>query len=131
KIPISKFKNLVSQEQVRAVLLSQNATSDQNHQIFIDQVEFLPKNVSNVKLSSPAILSSAIAYDNQVKLQWQLPLTPSIRYIKIYRSEDNETFKPVSIRPISMQSCLDYVPRTNKTYFYKIAWIDRKSTRLN
>src|SRR5690606_24462808 len=28
KIPISKFKNLVSQEQVRAVLLSQNATSD-------------------------------------------------------------------------------------------------------
>lgn len=124
KIPISKFKNLVSQEQVRAVLLSQNATSDQNHQIFIDQVEFLPKNVSNVKLSSPAILSSAIAYDNQVKLQWQLPLTPSIRYIKIYRSEDNETFKPVSIRPISMQSCLDYVPRTNKTYFYKIAWID-------
>lgn len=124
KIPISKFKNLVSQEQVRAVLLSQNQTSDRTHQIYIDQVEFLPKNVSNVKLSSPAILSSAVAYDNQVKLQWQLPLTPSIRYIKIYRSEDNETFTPVSIRPISMQSCLDYVPRTNKTYFYKIAWVD-------
>ncbi|WP_343043562.1 glucoamylase family protein, partial [Sphingobacterium shayense] len=124
KIPISKFKNLVSKEQVRAILLSQNQTSDRTHQIYIDQVEFLPKNVSNVKLSSPAILSSAVAYDNQVKLQWQLPLTPSIRYIKIYRSEDNETFTPVSIRPISMQSCLDYVPRTNKTYFYKIAWVD-------
>ncbi len=124
KIPISKFKNLVSQEQVRAVILSQNQPSDRTHQFFIDQVEFLPKNVSNVKLSSPAILSSATAYDNQVQLQWQLPLTPSIRYIKIYRSEDNENFKPVSIRPISMQSCLDYVPRTNKTYYYKIAWVD-------
>ncbi|MGO1242769.1 MAG: glucoamylase family protein [Sphingobacterium sp.] len=124
KIPVSRFKNLVPEEQVRAVILSQNQTSDRTHQFFIDQVEFLPKNVSNVKLSSPAILSKATAFDNQVALEWQLPLTPSIRYIKIYRSEDNEIFTPVSIRPISMQSCLDYVPRTNKTYYYKIAWVD-------
>src|SRR5690606_18006278 len=60
----------------------------------------------------------------QVRLEWQLPLTPSIRYIKIYRSEDNENFKAVGIRPISMQGCLDYVPEVNKTYYYKIAWVD-------
>ncbi|MFD1770601.1 glucoamylase family protein [Sphingobacterium suaedae] len=124
KIPIVKFKNLMIKEPITAIRLAQHGTSNQLHQLFIDQVEFLPKNSSQVKLSSPAILSSAIAYDKQVHLQWQLPLTPSIRYIKIYRSEDNKEFIPVGIRPISMQSCLDYVPDLNKTYFYKIAWVD-------
>ncbi|QBQ43058.1 hypothetical protein E2P86_10360 [Sphingobacterium psychroaquaticum] len=124
KIPISSFKNLYFDEAITAISLFQNQVSDANHHIFIDQVEFLPKNSSNVKLTSPAILSSIKAFDRQVRLQWQLPLTPSIRYIKIYRSEDNKDFKPVAIRPIFMQSCLDYVDDLNKTYYYKIAWVD-------
>ncbi|TDS11790.1 glucoamylase family protein [Sphingobacterium paludis] len=124
KIPIAKFKNLMTREPITAVRLLQNNASDKTHQLFIDQMEFLPKSVSQVRLSSPAILSSAVAYDKQVHLQWQLPLTPSIRYIKIYRSEDGKAFTPVGIRPISMQSCLDYVSDLNKTYYYKIAWID-------
>lgn len=124
KIPMSKFNNLMGEEPITAVRLMQSVSSNETHQLFIDQVEFLPKNVSQVKLSSPAILSTAVAYDKQVHLQWQLPLTPSIRYIKIYRSEDGKNFTPVGIRPISMQGCLDYVPDLNKTYFYKIAWID-------
>lgn len=124
RIPIADFKNLHVKESIRALRFTQNAADDEMHHLFIDQVEFLTKDVSRVKLSSPAILSSAIAYDKQVRLEWQLPLTPSIRYIKIYRSEDNENFKAVGIRPISMQGCLDYVPEVNKTYYYKIAWVD-------
>lgn len=124
KIPIASFKNLDLREPISAISLYQNATSDATHQIFIDQVEFLPRNSSNVKLSSPAVLSSITAYDKQVYLQWQLPLTPSIRYIKIYRSENNKDFSPVAIRPITMQSCLDFVPTLDKTYYYKIAWVD-------
>ncbi|WP_437918402.1 glucoamylase family protein [Sphingobacterium sp. LRF_L2] len=124
KIPIAKFSNLIVQEPIAAVRFMQNRASKETHQIFIDQMEFLPKNISQVKLSSPAILSSVVAYDKQVQLKWQLPLTPSIRYIKIYRSTDNKEFTPVAIRPIYMQSCLDYVPDLNKTYYYKIAWVD-------
>lgn len=124
KIPIAKFQNLFFNEAITAISFFQNNTGQAEHQIFIDQVEFLPKNSSDIKLTSPAILSSIKAYDKQVHLQWQLPLTPSIRYIKIYRSEDNKTFTPVAIRPIFMQSCLDYVPDVNKTYYYKIAWVD-------
>lgn len=124
KIPITKFRNLMANEPITAIRLVQNRAGNRTHQLFIDQVEFLPKNVSHVKLSSPAILSSAVAYDKQVHLQWQLPLTPSIRYIKIYRSEDNKEYVPVGIRPISMQSCLDYVPDVNRSYYYKIAWVD-------
>lgn len=124
KIPIASFKSLNLRDPISAISLYQNAASDATHQIFIDQVEFLPRNSSNVKLSSPAVLSSITAYDKQVYLQWQLPLTPSIRYIKIYRSENNKDFSPVAIRPITMQSCLDFVPTLDKTYYYKIAWVD-------
>ena len=124
RIPIADFRNLHVKEPITAMRFAQNGASTDMHSLFIDQVEFLTKDVSQVKLSSPAILSGITAYDTQVRLQWQLPLTPSIRYIKIYRSEDKENFQPVGIRPISMQGCLDYVPEVNKTYYYKITWVD-------
>jgi len=87
-------------------------------------VEFLPKTYSEVKLSSPAVLTAADAYDKMVHLKWQLPLTPSIRYIKIYRSLDGKNYAPVAIKPIYMQSCLDDAPTIGQKYFYKIAWLD-------
>src|SRR5690606_16511443 len=124
RIPIADFKNLHVKESITTLHFTQNGADGGMHHLFIDQVEFLSKGASQVKLSSPAILSSAIAYDKQVHLQWQLPLTPSIRYIKIYRSEDNNDFQAVGIRPISMQGCLDYVSDIHKTYYYKIAWVD-------
>lgn len=124
KIPIDKFLNLNFDKPITAICFSQNRATANTHHLFIDQVEFLSKPPSEVKLTSPAILSEIEAYDKQVSLKWQLPLTPSIRYIKIYRSEDNENFVPVAMRPIFMQGCLDYVSDVNRTYYYKIAWVD-------
>lgn len=124
KIPISKFSGLDFDRPITAICFSQNKTTENTHHLFIDQVEFLSNPPSEVKLTSPAILAEIEAYDKQVSLKWQLPLTPSIRYIKIYRSEDNKEFEPVAMRPIFMQGCLDYVPAINRTYYYKIAWVD-------
>jgi len=124
RIPVAKFRNLTPGEPVRAVSLYQNGAGPETHRIFIDQVEFMPKKTPAVKLSSPAVLSSATAFDRHVRLQWQLPLTPSIRYIKIFRSEDGGDFAPVDIRPVTMQGCMDLAPALNKTYRYKIAWLD-------
>jgi|GEM_PF-129780 len=124
RIPAAKFRNLTPGEPIRAVSLYQNGTGPETHRIFIDQVEFLPKKTPAVKLSSPAVLSSATAFDRHVRLQWQLPLTPSIRYIKIYRSEDGGNFVPVDIRPVTMQGCLDAAPTHDRTYRYKITWVD-------
>src|SRR3546814_13393057 len=59
-----------------------------------------------------------------VDLTWQLPLTPSIRYIKVYRADDNEHFEPIAIRPVFAQKYTDFVPYPEKTYYYKIAWVD-------
>ncbi|WP_270090153.1 glucoamylase family protein [Sphingobacterium sp. SYP-B4668] len=123
EIPVKDIKN-ITEGTISAVSFRNEGGSNQNHQLFIDQIEFLPERHPDVKLSSPAILSKAMAYDRQVLLNWQLPLTPSIRYIKIYRSTDKENFEPVAVRPIHMQGCLDRVPEVDKTYYYKIAWVD-------
>ncbi|MCL7986448.1 hypothetical protein M8998_00700 [Sphingobacterium sp. lm-10] len=122
RIPISKIRGVDVESAIKAVVLHQQGTG--SHHIYLDQVEFLPTNYSKARLTSPAVLSKVTPYDRNIHLQWQLPLTPSIRYVKIYRSEDKKTFEPVSIRPISMQGGLDYVPALDKTYYYKIAWVD-------
>ena len=109
---------------IDGVQFLQGNADNKTHWLYIDQIEFLPARPPRVKLSSPAVLSTAVAYERHVDLTWQLPLTPSIRYIKIYRSEDNEHFNPVAIRPIFVQKCTDVVPYSDRTYYYKVAWVD-------
>lgn len=124
RLPLSDIRGWSPDMAISGVEFSQSMADDSTHTLYLDQVEFLPATPPRVKLSSPAVLSVAKAYERHVDLTWQLPLTPSIRYIKIYRSEDNEHFAPVAIRPIFVQKCTDVVPLTNKTYYYKIAWVD-------
>lgn len=124
KIPAKDFKINDAEEPISGLHFIQDDTSDEMHHVFIDQVEFLPAKYSEVKLSTNAVLTEAVGYDRIVHLKWQLPLTPSIRYIKIYRSEDGQVFRPIGIRPVQMQSCLDVVPMIGRKYFYKITWMD-------
>ncbi len=123
-IPVNKFGGISLGKSVSALILEQNGTALQTNQLFIDQIEFLPKNYPKVRLSSAAILSKISSVDKQVELVWQLPLTPSIRYVKIYRSEDKLNFQPIAILPIYVQKSLDRVNEYNKSYYYKIAWVD-------
>lgn len=124
KIPCHLFSTSNTNNTVTGVGFIQNNSSPHMHHVFVDQIEFLPSKYSEVRLSSPAILTDAIPYDKMVHLKWQLPLSPSIRYVKIYRSSDGKNFAPIGIRPIYMQACLDVVPKTGQKYFYKIVWLD-------
>ncbi|WP_353195435.1 glucoamylase family protein [Parapedobacter defluvii] len=124
QIPLHDIQGLNADTPVYGMQFLQGEATEGTHWLYVDQIEFLPANPPRVKLSSPAVLSTAVAYDRHVDLTWQLPLTPSIRYIKIYRSEDNEHFHPVAIRPIFVQKCTDFVPYSDRKYYYKIAWVD-------
>lgn len=124
RIPVKDFAGLNLEDNISGVLLRQLNESPSMHHLFLDQMEFLPANYSKVPLTSAAVLGKATAYGNHVDLQWQVPLTPSIRYVKIYRSTDNKDFAPIAIRPTYMLRCLDYVPILDKKYYYKIAWVD-------
>ncbi|WP_262249478.1 glucoamylase family protein [Parapedobacter soli] len=123
-IPVKAIGGLLADEAVSGIRLAQRQADTATHWLYIDQIEFLSANPPRAKLSSPAVLASATAYERHVDLTWQLPLTPSIRYIKIYRANDNEHFEPVAIRPVFVHKYSDFVPYPEKTYFYKIAWVD-------
>ncbi len=124
RIPVTAVNGLLMEAPIDGIRLSQGQTGPGTHWLFIDQIEFVSANPPRAKLSSPAVLASATAYDRHVDLTWQLPLTPSIRYIKVYRADDNEHFEPVAIRPVFVQKYTDYVPYPEKKYSYKIAWVD-------
>ncbi|WP_134090803.1 glucoamylase family protein [Olivibacter sp. XZL3] len=124
-IPLKEIGNLDSQAPINGIVFKQGADRDgKEHRLFLDQIEFLPSKTPDMKLTGKAVLSVVEAYERHVDIAWQLPLTPSIRYIKIYRSEDNQNFVPVAVRPISFNKYTDFVPRTNVKYYYKIAWVD-------
>ena len=124
KIPVKEFAGINIDDVISGIVLRQHQTGKRTHQLFLDQIEFLPSAYPTTALTSPAVLTKATAYGKHIDLQWQVPLTPSIRYVKIYRSEDNKEFKAVAIRPTYMLSCLDYIPVLDKKYYYKIAWVD-------
>lgn len=124
KIPCRDFKGLNHDAPINSIVFHQGRNSPHIHQLFIDQIEFLPGSYSTAKLSSPAVFTEAIAYDKMVHLKWQLPLTPSIRYIKVYRSIDGKEYAPTGIKPIHMQSSLDDVPVIGQKYYYKLTWLD-------
>jgi len=124
QVPLGDIHGFNPKVAIDGIQFLQGNADNETHWLYIDQIEFLPARPPRVKLSSPAVLSTAVAYDRHVDLTWQLPLTPSIRYIKIYRSEDNEHFNPVAIRPIFVQKYTDFVPYSDRTYYYKVAWVD-------
>lgn len=124
KIPLKEFAGLNINHNISGIILRQHHASEVTNQLFLDQIEFLPTKYSEAPLTSNAVLSKVTAYGKHVDLQWQVPLTPSIRYVKIYRSLDNKEFKAVAIRPTYMLRSLDYIPVLDKKYYYKIAWVD-------
>ena len=131
KIPVKDFKFNFQNNTVAGIGLQQNNSSKSQHHIFLDQIEFLPSKYSEIPLRSAAVLSDAVSYDKFNQLKWQLPLTPSIRYIKIYRSQDAKEFSPIAIKPIHMQTCLDLIPDMGAKYYYKITWVDYNYNESN
>lgn len=123
-IPLQEFAGLNIDRIISGIRLRQLESDTHLNHLYIDQIEFLPAQYSEAPLTSSAILQGATAHGQHVQLKWQVPLTPSIRYVKIYRSEDNKEFKAVAIRPTYMLTGLDRVPALDKTYYYKIAWVD-------
>lgn len=90
--------------------------------ILIDQVELLPE-VTVATVLPPDKISSK-AYELHVDIIWPQVESPNVKYIEIYRSEDNKRFKPVGIQRPYFNRFTDFTWESHKTYFYKISYID-------
>lgn len=123
EVPLKDMENGFG-DKLRSIRLKQNSNDGKTHRLFIDQIEFISPGFSKSQLTSAAVLSSAIGFERHVELTWKLPLTPSIRYIKIYRSVDNKSFQPIAIRPIFFKRYSDVISQKDKVYYYRVSWVD-------
>src|SRR5690606_1203351 len=124
EIPINRIQGITDNPKVVAIRFLQHGTDNKEHQLYIDQIEILPSKTPMNKLTSGAVIQSVLPFERHIEVSWRLPLTPSIRYVKIYRSEDNKSFMPVAIRPIFATKYSDIISEVGKTYYYKITWLD-------
>lgn len=124
EIPLEDIPGFQSDLAILGLRFLQGKPGDKDYTIYLDQVEILPSELPDSKLTGAAVLTSVKAYQQHALLQWKLPLTPSIRYIQIYRSSDNKDFVPIAIRRAPIMRYTDILPDTSRTYYYKIAWVD-------
>ncbi|TLX75764.1 hypothetical protein E9993_09425 [Labilibacter sediminis] len=119
KIPLEKFEDFRARP--NAIVFSNNDASGEG-KILIDQLELLPADLIG-KLAKPHNIK-AKGYELHVDVEWQPVEQQNIKYIKIYRSEDNKAFKPVGIQRPYFNRYTDFTGETDKTYYYKITYID-------
>lgn len=124
RIPLKDFEGFDADLPIEGVSFGQWGSGEGEHRLFVDQVEFLSEKTPQMRLTGKAMLTRIDPAEFHVDLYWQLPLTPSLRYVKIYRSENNKDFVPIGVSSTLYRKFTDIVPVTNRTYYYKIVWMD-------
>ena len=67
---------------------------------------------------------SAEGFEKHLDIVWPAIADPNLKYVKIYRSEDNKTFIPVGIQSPRINRYSDYVDAIGKEYYYKITLLN-------
>lgn len=134
EVPLSSFKGLndSNPKGIDVVAFQQQAEDGNWHELYIDQVEFLPTEPAASIQATPK-LQSANGYAKHIDLTWEKITDPAVRYVQIHRSTDNKTFEPVSIQLPSISRYADYVDAVGQTFYYKISLLgdDYKATAIS
>ncbi|QYA24178.1 hypothetical protein G3I01_01190 [Gramella sp. MT6] len=124
RIPLQEF-GLDSSDvsDISAIQFSQLKGASGDHEILIDQVEFINSEIRNIPVSAVEI-NSAEAYEMHVDLTWEKVDPARVKYVKIYRSQDGSDYQPVGIQNTQYYSrYTDFTGKTNQEYSYKISAI--------
>ncbi len=119
KIPLQDFRNFTGR---LAEIVFLGADKKGSGRLFIDQLELLP-DIAVEDTSGPDALS-AKGYERHVDLSWPTIDEAKVKYIKIYRSEDNTTFVPIGVQRPYYDRYTDFVGSPDKQYYYKISYLD-------
>jgi exo beta-1,2-glucooligosaccharide sophorohydrolase (non-reducing end) len=112
-------------ENITGIVFSQNPASKPGKQVlFIDDIEFLPDNQALPAPQIPKILV-AKGYAMHVDISWQPITDPDVRFIKIYRSENDGDYKPVGVQEPYLNRYEDFTGETGKKYSYKITAVNQ------
>lgn len=129
KIPLKDFEEdspikLQHSGNIQSIVFQQASADGKSHHLFIDQVEILPKE-TDTQLPTMPVLKTVKGYERHVDLSWN-PVNPeNVKYVKIYRSEDNIHFQPVAVQsPQYASRYADFTGLPGKTYYYKISYLN-------
>ncbi|HEU0112257.1 MAG TPA: glucoamylase family protein [Flavisolibacter sp.] len=118
-------KEIQEASDVIGVVFSQKGKDGNKHRVFIDDIEFIVTKKATLTRNIPTILETT-GFAKHVDLQWEPIKDSTVRYVKIYRSEDGKTFKPVGIQLPFHNRYADFTGKTGKSYQYKISVLNHQ-----
>ncbi|HEX5150532.1 MAG TPA: glycan-binding surface protein [Parafilimonas sp.] len=118
-IPLKDFGDKISFADINSVQFKQQAADNNEHVLYIDQLELLP-DIKPASSFPPPALISAKAYAKHIDIVWKPVADSTIKYIKIFRSTDGKSFYPVGIQTPWINRYADYTGATGKKFYYKI-----------
>lgn len=131
KIPLKDFAGAAGgkfsyshSKEIVSVLFMQSNGDNQEHLIYIDQVEFYPAKPAGKGTVVPEI-AEVKGYERHVDISWKPVDTRVVKYIQIYRSEGTGEFVPVAVQnPVYASRYADFTGEPGKTYRYRISCLD-------
>lgn len=124
KLPVEAFVGAgeyANSNNIKVISIKQSPNDNGKHEILIDQVEILNETIPTVELGTPQI-KSVEGFERHIDISWELADTEVTRYVKIYRSTDNENFTGVGVQsPDEFSRYVDFTGIPGKTYFYKLS----------
>ena len=109
---------------LEAVVFEQNEADNQNHTLFFDDIELLPETTRNSLPLKIPDLKGIEAFEKHIDLWWEAENIENIKYIRIYRSFDGETFTPIAIQRPLMNRYTDFLGEIGKKAYYRISSVD-------
>lgn len=109
---------------LKAVVFEQNEADNQNHTLYIDDIELLPENFNQEQKLNTPVLEGMKAYAKHIDLWWKAENSENIKYIRIYRSYDGQNFVPIGIQRNRISRYTDFLDEIGKKAFYRISAVD-------
>ena len=124
-IPTAMINNFNSNrpDDLIGIVFSQQSDDNKQHEIYVDDIEFISSDTSPSILNPPT-LNSASGYARHIDITWNGTDDKPIRLVKIYRSENGIDFKPVAVQQPYINRYADYTGKTGKKYFYKVSFLN-------
>ena len=98
-IPVNLFAdiNFNNPSDIIGIVFSQNNNDEKKHTLYIDDIELLPENYLDKSAITPAITATK-GFAKHVDITWQPFVGTAVKYVKIYRSENGNSYQPVGIQ---------------------------------
>ncbi|RNI32122.1 hypothetical protein EFY79_20750 [Hanamia caeni] len=125
-IPLTNFKNisLHNSNDIDFIFFRQHSKEGKTHDLYLDQLEIIPENVSSENVTAIPQLIAAKGYEQHVDINWKkIPKTTPVKYVEIYRSTDNKNYSPIGIQYSYTNRFSDFTGVTGKKFYYKISLV--------